>query len=113
MVTMPPEVRVEHTYPRALGFARRHGAQSVLVLHDLLAHAHARDGRVVVQASVREIAERLETLSKDTVNRRLRALIAAGVLEVVPRDDADVFEPTTYVVHLDNSGIAVHPTTAA
>lgn len=106
---MRPEVRVEHTYPRALEFARRHGAQSVLVLHDLLAHAHRRGSRLMVQASVREVAERLETLSKDTVNRRLRALIRAGVLEVVPRDDADAFEPTTYVVHLDNSGITVHP----
>ena len=47
------------------------------------------------------------------MNRRLRALIAAGVLDVVPRDDADVFEPTTYVIHLDNSGITVHPNNPA
>jgi hypothetical protein len=104
---MRPEVRVEHRYPQALPFLRQHGAQSVAVLHDLLAHSHRRDGRLVVQASNREIAERLEVVSKDTVNRRLRGLIRAGVLEVVPRDDTDTFEPTTYVLHLDNSGITV------
>ena len=104
---MPREVRVEHRYPQALPFLRQHGAQSVLVLHDLLAHARRRDGELVVQASNREIAERLEVVSKDTVNRRLRALIRAGVLEVVPRDEGDPFEPTTYILHLNDSGITV------
>ena len=106
---MPPDVRVEHRYPQALPFLRRHGAQSVAVVHDLLAHAERREGRLVVQASNREIAERLEIVSKDTVNRRLRALIRAGVLEIVPRDNTDAFAPTTYVLHLDDSGITVNP----
>ena len=39
---MPPEARVEHHYPHALEFVRRHGAQAVVVLHDLLAHAERR-----------------------------------------------------------------------
>jgi len=104
---MPPEVRIEHCYPQALPFLQRHGAQAVAVVHDLLAHAERRGGRLVVQTSMREIAERLEIVSKDTVNRRLRALIRAGVIEMLPRDDRDVFAPTTYVLHLDNSGIAL------
>lgn len=104
---MPPEVWVEHRYPEALAFLQRHGAQAVAVLHDLLAHAERRDGRLVVETSMREIAERLEIVSKDTVNRRVRALIRAGVVEIVPRDAAGVFAPTTYVLHLDDSGITV------
>lgn len=104
---MRPEARVEHRYPRALDFVRRHGAQSVVVLDDLLAHAHREGGRLVVQTSMREIAERLEVMSKDTVNRRVRDLIRAGVVEIVPRDYADAFEPTTYVLHIDGSGITL------
>ena len=102
---MPPEVRIEHRYPQALPFLQRHGAQAVAVLHDLLAHAERRGGRLVIQTSMRDIAERLEIVSKDTVNRRVRALIKAGVVELVPRDDTDAFAPTTYVLHLDDSGI--------
>ena len=104
---MLPEVHVGHHYPQGLPFLRRHGAQSILVLHDLLAHARRRDGLLVVQASNREIAERLEIVSKDTVNRRLRALIRAGVLEIVPRDEREPFEPTTYILHLADSAITV------
>ena len=104
---MPPEVRIEHRYPQALPFLRRHGAQAVAVVHDLLAHAERSGGRLVVQTSMREIAERLEIVSKDTVNRRLRALIRAGVLEIVPRDENEPFEPTTYILHLADSGITV------
>ncbi len=104
---MPPEVRVEHRYPQALPFLRRHGAQAVAVLHDLLAHAERRGGGLVVQASNRDIAQRLEFLSKDTVNRRLRQLVRAGVVEILQRAPASTFEPTTYVLHLDDSGITV------
>jgi predicted ArsR family transcriptional regulator len=103
---MPPEVRVEHRYPKALPFLRRHGAEAVAVLHDLLAHAERRGGALVVQASNRDIADRLEFLSKDTVNRRLRQLVRAGVVEI-QRGPGSTFEPTTYVLHLDDSGINV------
>lgn len=104
---MSPEVRIEHRYPQALPFLRRHGAQAVVVLHDLLAHAERRGDSVLVQTSMREIADRLGIISKDTVNRRLRALIRAGVVEIVPRDDSDPFTPTTYILHLDHSGITL------
>jgi hypothetical protein len=106
---MPPEVRIEHRYPTALTFLQRHGPQALAVLHDLLVHAERRDGAVVVQASNRDIADRLEFLSKDTVNRRLRQLVRAGVVEVLHRDRDTAFEPTTYVLHLADSGIAVLP----
>lgn len=101
---MPPDATIEHRYPQALGFLHRHGAQAVAVVHDLLAHAERRGGRLVVRASMREIAERLEIVSKDTVNRRLRELIRAGVVEI-ERGDDDPFSATAYVLHLDDAGI--------
>ena len=101
---MPPEVRVEHRYPEALGFLRRHGAQAVAVLHDLLARAERVDGVLVVTASSRDIASRLEFLSKDTVNRQLRRLRRAGVVELVP-GNGGLFDAPTYRLHLDGSGI--------
>ena len=107
---MPPEVRVEHRYPQALGFLRRHGAQAVAVLHDLLAHAERVDGRLVVTASSRDIAARLEFVSKDTVNRHLRRLRRAGVVELLPAAPiagGGVFRAPTYRLHLDGTGITV------
>ncbi len=77
---MSAEVRVEHAYPAAMDFLRRHGPETLAVLHDLLAQAEFRDGEVVVSASVRDIAGRLGFISKDTVHRRLRQLVRAGVL---------------------------------
>src|SRR5213080_3175352 len=104
---MPPEVRIEHRYPAALGFLRQHGPQALAVLHDLLARAEDRGGQLVAQASTRDIAERLEFLSKDTVHRRLRQLARAGVIEALDRRPGSAFAPTTYVLHLDDSGITV------
>jgi hypothetical protein len=49
----------------------------------------------------------LACLSKDTVHRRLRQLARAGVIEPRDRKPGSTFVPTTYVVHLDDSGIAV------
>ncbi|HUP70930.1 MAG TPA: winged helix-turn-helix domain-containing protein [Acidimicrobiales bacterium] len=77
---MGTEVRVEHAYPAAMDFLRRHGPETLAVLHDLLAHAEIRGGGLVVRASVRDIAGRLGFISKDTVHRRLRQLVRAGVL---------------------------------
>ncbi len=104
---MSPEVRIEHRYPTALGFLRQHGPQALAVLHDLLARAERRNGKLVAQVSIRDIAERLEVLSKDTVHRRLRQLARAGVIEALDRKPGSAFAPTTYVVHLNNSGITV------
>lgn len=102
---MPPEVRIELRYPAGLAFLRRHGP-ALAVLHDLLARAEDKDGRLIAQASTRDIAERLEYFSKDTVHRRLRQLVRAGVLEALDRR-ASSPAPTVYVLHLDGSGIAV------
>ena len=102
---MAPEVRIEHRYPEAGEFLRRHGSDALAVLHDLAVHAERRDDRLVVQASVREIASRLTFLSKDSVHRRLRDLHRAGVILVLPVQHA--FEPPTYVVQLDGTGISV------
>ena len=46
----------------------------------LLARAEREDGALVARASTRDIAEQLEFLSKDTVHRRLRQLVRAGVI---------------------------------
>lgn len=106
---MPPEVRIEHRYPETLEFVRHHGAQAVIVLHDLLRRAEVEDGRLVARASTRDIAARLEFLSKDTVHRRLRQLTRAGVIEPVAATPEHTFTTPTYVIHLDDSGITVAP----
>ncbi len=105
---MPPEARIEHRYPQALAFLRRHGADALVILDDLVAHATPRGDRLVVQASVREIAARLSVLSKDTVHRRLRQLHRAGVIQLVAT--ATAFEPPTYMVNLTGTGIAITST---
>jgi predicted transcriptional regulator len=104
---MPPEVRIEHRYPETLEFVRHHGAQAVIVLHDLLTRAEVEDGRLVARASTRDIAARLEFLSKDTVHRRLRQLTRAGVIKPVAATPEHTFTTPTYVIHLDDSGITV------
>jgi DNA-binding transcriptional regulator YhcF (GntR family) len=102
-------VRIEHRYPAALEFLRQHGPQAVAVLHELLARAECREGDLVACASTRDIAERLAFLSKDTVHRSLRQLARAGVIEALDRKSGSAFAPTTYVIHLDDSGITVLP----
>jgi len=101
------EVRIEHRYPAAFGFLCQHGPQALAVLHDLIARACHDEGQLVVEASTRGIAQRLGFLSKDTVHRHLRHLSRAGVIEAVERGPGQRFGPTTYVVHLENSGITV------
>jgi len=99
---------IEHRYPQALEFLREHGPDAVAVLHVLVARAEPVDGRLVVAASTRGVAERLGFLSKDSAHRRLRQLRRAGVLEVLP--STGPMDPPTYVVHLDDTGITVtHP----
>jgi len=102
------EVLIEHRYPEALDFLREHGPDAVAVLHVLVAQAEPVDGRLVVAASTRGVAERLGFLSKDSAHRRLRQLRRAGVLEALP--STGPMDPPTYVVHLDGTGITVtHP----
>lgn len=104
---MPPEVRIEHRYPDALVFLRHHGPQALAVLHVLLTRAERKRGRLIARASTRDIAERLEFLSKDTVHRRLRQLVRAGVIEPIAAEPGSSFTTPAYVLHLDDSGITV------
>lgn len=104
---MPPEIRIEHRYPTALTFLRHHGPQALAVLHELLTRAEHERGRLIARASTRDIADRLEFLSKDTVHRRLRQLVRADVIEPVAADPASTFTTPAYVLHLDDSGITV------
>lgn len=106
-MTLPPEVCIEHRYPAALPFLRQHGPQAVAVLHDLLTCAEVDGGQLIARASTRDIATRLEFLSKDSVHRRLRQLIRAGVIEPVAPEPENTFTTPTYVIHLDDSGITV------
>jgi DNA-binding Lrp family transcriptional regulator len=101
---MRTDVRIEHCYPEALPFLQEHGADTLAVLHDLLASAEVRDGKTVVQKSTRKIAEDL-FISKDTVHRRLRQLHRAGVIQLVAT--ASAFESPTYMVNLTGTGIAL------
>lgn len=102
----PGEVRVEHCYPEAWAVLSAHGAEAIAVLHALAAGATVDDGRLVVAASTRGIAERLGFLSKDTVHRRLRQLRRAGLIEALPAR-ADRTEAPAYVLHLDGTGLSV------
>jgi len=102
------EVLIEHRYPEALEFLREHGSDAVAVLHVLVTQAESVDGRLVVAASTRGVAERLGFLSKDSAHRRLRQLRRAGVIDALP--STGPMDPPTYVVHLDGTGITVtHP----
>lgn len=104
----PGEVLVEHRYPEALDFLREHGPDAFAVLHVLAIDAQVIDGRLVVRASTRGVAERLGFFSKDSAHRRLRQLRRAGVLEALP--STGLTDPPSYVLHLDATGIAVtHP----
>lgn len=107
MTAMPPEVRVQHSYPEAMAFLRAQGSDAMAVLHDLLTHAERWDGRLVVQASVRQVADRLGFLSKDTVHRRLRQLVRADILRRMPTDPTQHFHPPTYAINLAESGITL------
>ena len=104
---MPPEVRIEHRYPEALAFLRQHGADALVILDDLVAHAERRGNQLVVQASVREIAGRLSFLSKDTVHRRLRQLLRAKVIGAVSTEPTSPFERPTYVLDLTDTGVSL------
>jgi len=102
------EALIEHRYPQALEFLREHGPDAVAVLDLLAAQAEPVEGRLVVAASTRGVAEQLGFLSKDSVHRRLRQLRRAGVLEALPSTGST--DPPTYAVHLDGTGITVtHP----
>ncbi len=104
---MPPEVRIEHRYPEALAFLRRHGADALVILDDLAAHAERRGNQLVMQASVREIAGRLSFLSKGTVHRRLRQLLHAQVIGAIRPKGPSPFERPTYVLDLTDTGISL------
>ena len=104
---MSTETRIEHRYPAALQFVQQHGADAVAILHDLLAHAERRGNRLVVEASVRQVADRLQFLSKDTVHRRLRQLLRAGVLRRLPAKTTTTFARPVYVLDLAGTGIAL------
>jgi len=99
------EVLIGHRYPEALDFLREHGPDAVAVLHVLVAQAEPVEGRLVVAASTRGVAERLGFLSKDSAHRRLRQLRRAGVLDALP--STGPLDPPSYVLHLDGTGISV------
>jgi len=105
---MRAEIRVEHRYPDALRFLQQHGPEALAVLHDLLVNAARRDGELVVETSVRRVADRLQFISKDTVHRRLRQLLNAGVLRPASVTRPAHFAPRAYTVDLSGTGISVN-----
>ncbi len=106
-VGVATEIRIEHRYPQARMFMEAHGPHGIVILHDLLIHAEQHEAELVVQASVREIAARLPSLSKDTVHRRLRELHRVQVIRSRPRNATSRFERPTYVLDLTGTGISV------
>jgi len=101
------EIRIEHRYLETLPFLHEHGADALVVLHDLIAHTQRCGHELVVQTSVREIAGRLSFLSKDTVHRRLRHLRHAQVIRTATTTMTSPFDRPTYVVELTGTGISV------
>ena len=104
---MTTEICIEHRYPTAYAFVQRHGPDAIAILHDLIVHSEQRHGELVVQASVRQIAERLRRISKDTVYRRLRDLHRDHVIRVAPTHATSRVERPTYVLDLTGTGISV------
>ncbi len=100
------EIRIEHRYPQAFAFVERHGPDAIAILHDLITHAFQREDQLVVQASIRQIAERLPRMSKDTVYRRLREFRRAHVIRTATARTHSRFEPPTYVLDLTGTGIS-------
>ena len=82
------------------------------VLHDLLIHARRLEGELVVEASVRQVADRLRFVSKDTVHRRLRQLLSAGVLRRLHHEEVERFTRGVYAIDLTGTGVSVHRTHA-
>ena len=101
------EIRIAHHYPHAFAFVEQHGPDAIAILHDLITHAAQRDNDLVVQASVRQIAERLPRLSKDTVYRRMRELHRAQIIRTATAETTARFERPTYVLDLTGTGIFV------
>lgn len=104
---MTAEIRIEHRYPPASALVQQHGPDAIAILHDLITHAEERDGQLVVRASIRQIAERLPRLSKDTVHRRLRELHRTHVIRTATTTTTSRFERPTYVLDLTGTGISV------
>lgn len=103
---MAREVRIQHSYPLAFGFLQEHGPETLAVLHDLLARAERRGDDLVVEVSVRQIADGLGFLSKDTAHRRLRQLLRAGVIRHLGATPSSTFTRPVYVIDLTGTGIS-------
>jgi SOS-response transcriptional repressor LexA len=56
---------------------------------------------------VRQVADRLQFLSKDTVHRRLRQLVRAGVIRRLPTKGRLAFARPVYILDLTGTGIAL------
>lgn len=110
---MNTEICIEHRYPPAYAYVKQHGPDSIAILHDLITHAEIVGDQLVVQASVRQIAERLPRMSKDTVYRRLRELHRAHVIRVATTAAIGRFERPTYVLDLTGTGISVRQSPSA
>ncbi len=104
---MTTEIRIEHRYPQSFTFVQQHGPHAIVILHDLINHAEARDDQLVVQASVRQIAGRFPFLSKDTVHRRLRDFHRTGIIRTATTPTASHFQRPTYILDLTDTGISV------
>lgn len=97
--------------PRGQALAYRLGGEGLLVLIDLLAHGEPGPDGIAITVGYRTIARRVG-LSKDTVGRRMTALVRDGVvIRVAPDGDVDGFCTPTYRVRLAAAGVDVqdHP----
>ena len=102
-----PVQRVIQISPRGQALAYRLGGEGLLVLVDLIAHGEPMADGVMITVGYRAIARRVG-LSKDTVGRRMAALVRNGVVvRVGSAADVDGFSTPTYEVRLATAGIAL------
>ncbi len=102
-----PGRRVILVSPRGQALAYRLGGEGLLLLFDLATHGEPVGDGVRITVGYRTIARRVG-LSKDTVGRRMAALVRHGlVVRVGSGPDVDGFRTPTYEVRLATAGIEV------
>lgn len=106
------ETCIEHSYPEAFRFLEQHSPDTIAILHELITHATELEGALTVEASIRQIAERLPLLSKDTVHRRLRELHRSQVIRLLTTTASRHRRPI-YALDLTGTGISVKRSTTA
>lgn len=77
-------VEIVHSYPDAFKLLERLDPVAVLVLHTIAGASSPVGPHRIARVPVSTIAHQLRAVSRNTVNRRLKTLIDAGLIEILP-----------------------------